>query len=201
MKWSRNQKISLFIVTYHIPYTPRNRYWTGLLLLVRAVLYIGSTANVSGDPSFNLLIIGTGIVGILLLMKFVSAFSPVYKKWPVEYVEVICYVNLILLCMASFFSRDNETKAIVTNISVSVTFILFMCVLLYHIFSELTCPRLMGRKQQRGNRPQEIQTSQLEKSEVTSTTILGPVKGNDTDYSIELREALLDEDCESKPTY
>ena len=36
----RNQKISLFIVTYHVPYTPKSRYWTGLLLLARIILYV-----------------------------------------------------------------------------------------------------------------------------------------------------------------
>ena len=33
-KRSRNPKIKTFIETYHTPYTPKHRYWTGLLLIV-----------------------------------------------------------------------------------------------------------------------------------------------------------------------
>ena len=29
-RWSRNSKIQTFIETYHAPYTPKHRYWTGL---------------------------------------------------------------------------------------------------------------------------------------------------------------------------
>ena len=39
-KWSRNPKIQTFIGTYHTPYTPKHRYWTGLLLIVCIVLYL-----------------------------------------------------------------------------------------------------------------------------------------------------------------
>ena len=67
LKWTRNQKLALFIETYHAPYTPRNRYWTGLLLFVCAILYIASAANVSGDPRINLLTTGSAIIGISLL--------------------------------------------------------------------------------------------------------------------------------------
>ena len=37
LKWIRNHKIHSFIDTYHIPHTPKHRYWTGLLLLVRVI--------------------------------------------------------------------------------------------------------------------------------------------------------------------
>ena len=28
-KWSRNLRTQIFVQTYHIPYTPKHRYWTG----------------------------------------------------------------------------------------------------------------------------------------------------------------------------
>ena len=39
-KWTRNTKLNAFIAVYHVPYNSKYRYWTGLLLLVRVVLYI-----------------------------------------------------------------------------------------------------------------------------------------------------------------
>ena len=67
LKWVKSQKMCHFIETYHAPHTPRNRYWTGLLLIVCIILYIVSAINVSGNPNVNLLIIGLIISGVLIL--------------------------------------------------------------------------------------------------------------------------------------
>ena len=53
-KWSRNPKIQTFIESYHMSYTPKHRYWTGLLLIVRVVLYLITATNVSNDPQIAL---------------------------------------------------------------------------------------------------------------------------------------------------
>ena len=45
----------LFMEAYHVPYTPKHRYWTGLLLFARAIIYIITTVNVSGDPQIQLI--------------------------------------------------------------------------------------------------------------------------------------------------
>lgn len=39
-KWTRNTKLYAFMAVYHAPYNNKYRYWTGLLLLVRVILYI-----------------------------------------------------------------------------------------------------------------------------------------------------------------
>ena len=75
-KWSRNSKLQAFIETYHTPYTARHRYWTGLLLLVRAVLYLVPAVNVSNSPQVALTTISLTI-GCLLFLGFIGR---VYKK-------------------------------------------------------------------------------------------------------------------------
>ena len=40
LKWVKATKLSLFIHTYHAPYTPKHHYWTGLLLIAWIALYI-----------------------------------------------------------------------------------------------------------------------------------------------------------------
>ena len=131
-------KLSMFIETYHAPYIPKNRYWTGLLLLVRVMLYIASTANVSDDPRIDLLITGIALICILLLKEIIGISGRVYKKWPIEILEISCYVNLILFCFATLFALKNENlKASIAYTSVSITFVLFLGVLLYHAFTEV----------------------------------------------------------------
>ena len=46
-RWTRNTKLNAFIAVYHVPYNGQYRYWTGLLLLVRVILYITASVTVS----------------------------------------------------------------------------------------------------------------------------------------------------------
>ena len=131
-------KLLMFIETYHAPYTPKHRYWTGLLLLVRVFLYIASAANVPDDPRIDLLIIGIVLICLLLIKEIIYVSSRVYKKWPVEILEVSCYVNLILLCFATLFELQNKRfKESITYTSVSIIIVQFIGVLLYHTFTEI----------------------------------------------------------------
>ena len=139
-RFIRNQKLSLFIETYHIPYTSHNRYWTGLLLFVRIILYVASFVNVSGNPKKNLVTTGAIVIGVILFKEVVviGRLNRVYKKWPIEILEVITYINLILLCLFTFFTLEDErAMKVIACISVSITFVMFLGVLFYHIFTEL----------------------------------------------------------------
>ena len=69
----------MFLEPYHAPYTFKHRYWTGLLLLIRAMLYIISAAKVSSDPAVNLLAIGIAMIGLLLLKGY-SQGSRIYMQ-------------------------------------------------------------------------------------------------------------------------
>ena len=199
LRWTRNPKVSFFIETYNIPYTPQNRYWTGLLLFVRVILYIASAANVSGDPKINLLIIGSVISGVLLISKIVGIGNRIYKKWPIEVLEVASYMNLLLLCLATFFSLENKrVRKAVINISVSITFLLLLGILFYHIFTELMIkPWKKANDQTRPSIEQSVGDSDpsesFQMSAATSTVVDAPKKILCAEYvNSELRETLLD---------
>ena len=72
-RWSRNPKIQTFIETYHTPYTPKHRYWTGLLLIVRVILYLVAAINVSNDPTIALTAISFTQVAFLPLASSLAA--------------------------------------------------------------------------------------------------------------------------------
>ena len=207
-KWVRYQKLSLFVETYLIPYTPKNRYWTGLLLISRIVLYVAAAANVSGDPKVNLLSIGIVIGSILLLKEIIGIRYRLYRQWLIEVIEIICHFNLMIFCIATFFTLEDENaKASVANISISITFLLFLGILLYHIYSELIIKVLKCLK----ILPQ-VQRCHLERSHGSTgpgvsysgnsseDLSISLIERNSTSQKIELREALL-EHCESVPTY
>ena len=71
-------KLQLFMETYHAPFTPKHRYWTGLLLIAHAILYLVAAANVSNDPQLSLSAIIFTTTIILLLIAFIDI--RMYKK-------------------------------------------------------------------------------------------------------------------------
>ena len=90
-KWVQNTKLASFMDAYHAPYTARRRYWTGLLLFARVILYLVSAVNVSGEPSINLLAVIL-VVTSLFILKY-----NIYKIWYIDVLETGLYINLIML--------------------------------------------------------------------------------------------------------
>ena len=134
-RWFLNQKLSLFIEPYHVPYTPHHRYWTGLLLLVRIVLYLTSAVNVSGDPSINLLVTGIAVSFLLFLKGY---FGNIYRNWLLGSLEVGCYLNIVLLSFITLFLLNNDGHQLAAvYISGLITLALILIVLAYHTFTEL----------------------------------------------------------------
>ena len=130
-------KLSLFIQTYHRPYMPKLRYWTGLLLIARIILYIIFAANIKGDPKINLIAIGIVVVSILIVKDFVEGENQLYQKRPIELLEIVCHFNLVILCIVSFFTLEDKTvKNLFAQISMSITILLLLGVLLHHLFTE-----------------------------------------------------------------
>ena len=93
--WTKNQKLHHFIDTYHIPYTRKHRYWTGLLLLVRIVVYVISSVSLSTYPHITLLSV-VAIMCCLLLYK--TAFIiRAYKNWLLNTIDSFLFFNVTIL--------------------------------------------------------------------------------------------------------
>lgn len=141
IKLIRSQKMSHFIETYHAPYTKKNRYWTGLLLTVRMFLYIASASNVSGNPNVNLLVIGLVTLAVLFIKEIVGINHRIYKKWPIDILEISIYINIIVLCISTIFTNivnDEKSKAGINNTSVAIIFLMFVGIISYHVFFEVS---------------------------------------------------------------
>ena len=140
--WVGNQKLYLFLEPYHAPYNFKHRYWTGLLLLIRVGLYIFiSMVNRSNDPAVNHLATGTVMIGLLLAKSLLGNSQCIYKKWPVEVLEMMSYFNIALYSVTKLYllETNSNSEDILGYISGTFTFILFLLVFVYHIFTEVLC--------------------------------------------------------------
>ena len=134
-KWTRNSKLNAFIMSYHVPHNSKHRYWTGLLLVVRVVLYITASVTVSENPD-ALPLITNSLVGTIFLLKCVFGVR-VYTSLFVDVIDTLLYFNLLLL--SAFTQYDFKTnfmkQTVAAYASTAITLILFIGALFYHVFT------------------------------------------------------------------
>ena len=134
-KWTRNTKLNTFIAVYHVPYNSKYRYWTGLLLLVRVILYITASVTVSANPQVSLLATNILVGGLFFLNRCIRN-STVYKKSITDIVETIVYFNLLALAAFSMydFKTDLKKQTAVAYTSTIITLLLLVGVIAYHVY-------------------------------------------------------------------
>ena len=126
--------LNLFMEAYHVPYTPKHRYWTGLLLLARAIIYLIATANVSGDPQIQLISIIFILSCVILLKMFIV--TNIFKKWLIDSLESFFYFNIIFLASFTAYNLstgNNQDGVAYTSVVLSIVVTIF--IVFYHFYA------------------------------------------------------------------
>ena len=133
IKWTRNTKLNALIASHHVPHNSKYRYWTGLLLLMRVVLYATASVTISANPQTFPLITNT-LIGVLIVFKCIRGLR-VYNKSFVDLVDTALYLNLLVFSVFSLynFKTDITIQIALAHISMIITFILFIGVIFYHV--------------------------------------------------------------------
>ena len=132
-RWTRNTKVHGFVSTYHAPYSSKYRYWTGLLLFVRVLLYITLAVTQSGSPQVPLIAINV-LIGSILFLRVIGG-DRVYSKPYIEFVETALYINLLYYSTLTLydFGNDSRKQTAITYMSTSITFIFIVGAILRQI--------------------------------------------------------------------
>ena len=76
----------------------------------------------------------TLVTGICILRGYMK-ISSLYVKWPVDILELTFYFNIIIFSATTLYvhgsGRGDQNS--VANLSLSITFMVFICIILYHI--------------------------------------------------------------------
>ena len=130
-KWVKYQKLRHFLEPYHAPYVGKYRYWTGLLLFVRFLLYLISLLNFSLNPRVNLISVIFFIGGLIVLKCVIS--RRIYNFWLLDTMESAIYFNLIAFSALTWYNLDfGGNQIAVAYISVMIIFILLIAVIIFH---------------------------------------------------------------------
>ena len=136
VKWTRNTKLNTFISAYHVPHNCDYRYWTGLLLLVRVVLYITASVTVSDNPQTSLMVTAILVGGLFLLKGVTAPGLKVYKNLITEIIETVMHFNLLAFAVLSLYDFKNNLsrQTVIAYVSSIITLLLLVGVIVYHVY-------------------------------------------------------------------
>ena len=141
-KWTQNQRLHGFMNTNHGPYTANHRYWIGMLLLVRVLIYLIAAFSASSEQPITLL--STVIVMSCLLFFKAILWSRVYRNKLVDVIETAIFFNITIFALITLYTFSivgyREIKDLLrlqtatAYISVGVVLILVLVILIIHVY-------------------------------------------------------------------
>ena len=136
LRFTRSTAFVSILDAYHAPYNKRHRYWTGIMLLIRCVLFLAFSSfyrdnNVTANVYTTTLV----ITGILIIK---TCATDVYKNRWVSILETCFLANLSVLSATLYYLDSTEDiRCRATSASIAVSFLLFFGILSYHGFLKL----------------------------------------------------------------
>ena len=129
-------KLKPFIDCYESPYETRHRFWTGVLLLSRIVIYVTNEMVGFNQPDANSVIVFVIAFGLTL---YLTRFA-VYKRWQYTLVEIFLYLNMAFFSVFSLVDAADIVASIdgsaslnslhtAYSFAVGSTFLLFLIVM------------------------------------------------------------------------
>ena len=140
LRLTRSTAFVSIMDAYHAPYNRRHRYWTGLMLLTRCVLFLAFATNYSSDEILVNSFITSLVISGVLLVKTCS--TVVYKNFWMNVLELSFLCNLEILSVTLCYLKaasagDNSMVCKCTNSSISIGFIIFIGILAYHAYLQM----------------------------------------------------------------
>ena len=137
LRWIK--KLKPFLDAYHGPYKDKFRYWTGLMLVVRLILFTIFAGNALGDPQINLF---ATIMIVFLIMIYCWNRGNVYKNHVLNILESFYILNLGTFATASMFLKASQRSSqlnqeILACVMVGSVFVLSCTILFYHLLEQI----------------------------------------------------------------
>ena len=138
-------KLKPLLDAYQGPYKDRFRHWTGVMLLLRTILFAVFAGNVFGKPEINVFAVD---LGINLLFIYLWNAGRVYKRLVWNITDSFYLLNLAILTTSTLLLKSLgepslRKQEIVTDIMVGTAFVVFCAIVLYHSYVSLRSMRLM----------------------------------------------------------
>ena len=156
-------RLKPFLDAYQGPYNDKFRYWTGLLLLARLVLFVVYAANFKSDCSMNFF----WTIAVTVLLIAVLLGKPVYRHRIANRIELFCLVNIMILYSVNWLTSKTDYEEwrpiglVTTYTSVAVIILTFFFIILYQQtkLCSCICTKLLKSREHGENTDGELTVS------------------------------------------
>lgn len=123
-------KLKPLIDAYTGPFKDKYRFWTGLLLVSRAVI-----ASVFSYTTGSAIYLNDFIIVVICGILIWLSSSSIYRETIVGHIELMYIVNILMLSLLTMLSNHMELNINVylTGVSVSISLVLFLLTIIAHI--------------------------------------------------------------------
>ena len=165
--------------TFTRPLKAKHQYWVGLTFLIRGVLVVTAAFFETAYPTINIDLV------VLLSALLCTVALKVYLKKYLYLLEFAFLFNLMILGVAFLSTDDLESRVVCTCTSVAISFLIFLGIVVYHLY-------LIVRKCYNARKVQEPENTNQQQPTKTVTTYDADIGDFHTTSRIELREDLLE---------
>ncbi len=143
-------KLKPLLDAFYGPYTSRYRYWPGILLLARVVLFLTEAFYSLGDGPFKLVVTSAIMITLLIiwiLLAMTYSLLP-YQSRCLNYLEIFFIFNLAIFAVASVYFLTNNYifyQQVLAAVAVGAAYIVFCGILGYQTF-RLICKFKFAKK-------------------------------------------------------
>ena len=205
LKWINN--IKPFLDAFYGPYTDKYRYWPGILLFIRIILFSTFAFYTLGDSAFKLLTISV-FISILFVVWIVIGIIyrvSLYRKRNLNFLELFFHLNLVIFSIGSLYLKLKQTtdihkQQVLTLIMVGSVFFVCCGIIFYPIIRTLYTWKIIQNfwfipQKEKFNEPHCTSVyKETGKKEQSGTTTQSTVELKEFDNEAtftELREPLL----------
>ena len=125
-RWTKDTRLNAIVTTYNAPYNYKHRYWTGLLLLVRVILYITAALFQSSNPQIPLLVTNM-LIGSLIFLKGIIGMR-LYNVLVIDIMETMTLLNILFFSALSLYNFKVDDKKQMVSAYTSTFISFFMLV-------------------------------------------------------------------------
>ena len=119
-----------------MPYNIGYQYWTGVFLMLRCILFLVFASNALQNSSTTLMSVTTAVLVVTFVTRALT--GRIYKSMYVDILEALFLLNLGILSVAtSHVMLTGSNQQTVADISVGISFVLFLGIITYHMLNQL----------------------------------------------------------------
>ena len=136
-QWVNSTRLNAFVDASLAPYKDELRFWFGARLILTSIIYVIIANRGTNNPAITLTLEVSLLVGFTIIQAYIHPF----KSIGVAILDMSFLLNLIALTVGTLYTVQNNNRLpdqeILANTSVSITFIMFIGLIVWHLWKRL----------------------------------------------------------------